>query len=217
MRPEERRDARRFAKRSQVRYWIGDDPRARTGFINDISSTGVFVVTPYPLDRGTEIRLEILDGDSVLSFEAVVARRVWVAPDLRRIGPTGMGVRFLTPESLVERLKKRGGGRKPLVERDGAMRLVIEDDRELLETYARELSQGGLYLPTDDPPRLNRQVVVEFVLPGDEPAVRAKATVVQRVPPGQNAGGLPAGIAVVFDDLPGLLERVGPHLPTVDA
>ena len=214
MRPAERRRARRFAKRSRVRYWLGDDPKARNAFINDISASGVFIVTPYPVERGTELRLEIVEDDKVLKFEAVVARRVWVAPDLRKIGPTGMGVRFLTPDELVQRLKSRGAGRTPTPRReDGVFRLILEDDRDLLASYAKELSQGGLYIPTDEPPALNDEIVVEFVLPdGAGEPIRAQATVVQRIPPGQQAGGLPAGIAVIFDGAESLLHELGPHL-----
>ena len=215
MRPHERRLSRRFARRAQVRYWIGDDPKARNAFINDVSATGVFIVTPYPVERGVTVRLEILDGDSALKFEAVVARRVWIAPDLRKLGPTGMGVRFLTPEELVDQLKTRGEGRAPSVSADGVFRIVLEDDKDLLEGYAREISQGGFYIPTDDPPALNTELVIEFVLPAgaEEEPLRADATVVQRVPPGQAAGGLPAGIAVAFDKGSELLHRLAPYLP----
>src|SRR6187397_3218403 len=110
-RPGERRTARRFARRAEVRFWVHGDEHPRIAFINDISTTGLFIATAYPLPRGTEIRIEIHDDKAIYTVEAVVARRVWVAPDLRRLGPSGMGARFLSPVELVERLRARDAGR----------------------------------------------------------------------------------------------------------
>ena len=214
MRPSERRLARRFAKRSQVRYWIGDDSRARNAFCNDVSATGAFIVTPHPPVRGTELRLKIIDDSAVLDFHAVVARRAWVAPDLRRLGPTGMGVRFLTHDELIRRLTTSGEQREPAMSEEGVYRLVLEDDKGLLERYAREIAQGGLLIPTDDLPPLNNSVVIQFVLPfGGDDSLRIDATVVQHIPPGQEAGGSPASIAVAFDKGSELLHRLADHLP----
>ncbi len=201
-----------------MRYWIGNDPTPRAAYVHDISTTGVFIATPYPVTRGTGVRLEIRDGDTTIHFETVVARRVWVAPDLRLLGPTGMGVRFLSPEELVEQLRVRGrGGARKVNGEDGVFEIVLEDDKPLLAAYSKELEHGGFYIPTDSTPELNQEIVLEFRLP--EPSgksLRAKATVVQRVPPGQETGGLPAGIGVAFNEPEVVLAGLRPYLPSVE-
>ena len=108
MRPKERRSAGRFARRAQVRYWIKGNPKPQSAFVKDVSETGIFIATPYPLRRGTEIYLEVQWEGQLVAFEAVVARKVWIAPDLRKLGLTGMGAEFLSPEKLVARLMGTG-------------------------------------------------------------------------------------------------------------
>jgi Tfp pilus assembly protein PilZ len=211
-RPGERRTARRFARRAQVRFWVHGDDEPRTAFINDISTTGVFVTTAYPVPRGTEIRIEIIDGASSYTVEAVVARRVWVAPDLRRLGPSGMGARFLSPDELVQRLRERDTGRvEGAKQRNNHYLIALDDDRALLQTYAADLEMGGLFIPTESPPPLNREIQVDFRFPGGDEVATFPARVVQRVPPDQG-GALRAGMAVVFDDPAAVLARLRPYL-----
>ena len=187
-RPGERRTARRFARRAQVRFWVHGDEQPRTAFINDISTTGVFVTTAYPVPRGTEIRIEILDGTVSYTVEAVVARRVWMAPDLRRLGPSGMGARFLSPDELVERLRARDAGRvKGSKQRDDHYLIALDDDHALLQTYASDLEMGGLFIPTEAPPPLNREILVDFRFPDTDEVSTFPARVVQRVPPSRAA------------------------------
>src|SRR5688572_7012860 len=168
-RPHERRSARRFARRAEVRYWVHGDETPRLAFINDISTTGLFITTGYPLPRGTEIHVEIHDEKATYTIEAVVTRRVWVAPDLRRLGPSGMGARFLSPQELVERLRARDHGRVTgAKQREDHYLIVLDDDRALLQTYANDLELGGLFIPSEAPPPLNREIVVDFKFPDDE-------------------------------------------------
>jgi Tfp pilus assembly protein PilZ len=212
-RPSERRTARRFARRAQVRFWVHGDEQPRTAFINDISTTGVFVTTAYPVPRGTEIRIEIIDGAVSYTVEAVVARRVWVAPDLRRLGPSGMGARFLSPDELVERLRQRSAGRvEGAKQRENHYLIALDDDRELLQTYASDLEMGGLFIPTDSPPPLNREIKVDFRFPETNEVSSFPARVVQRVTPEQGGETLRAGMAVVFEDPRAVLTKLRPFL-----
>lgn len=189
------------------------DEHPRAAFINDISTTGLFISTAYPLPRGTEIRVEIHDDDAIYTVEAVVTRRVWIAPDLRRLGPSGMGARFLSPQELVERLRARDAGRVAgAKQREDHYLIALDDDRELLRTYANDLELGGLFIPSEAPPPLNREIVVDFKFPGDDEISSFNARVVQRILP-ENAGeSLRAGMAVVFEDPAALLARLRPFL-----
>jgi Tfp pilus assembly protein PilZ len=193
-----------------VRFWVHGDEQPRTAFINDISTTGVFVTTAYPVPRGTEIRIEIIDGTVSYTVEAVVARRVWMAPDLRRLGPSGMGARFLSPDELVERLRARDTGRvNGSKQRDNHYLIALDDDRALLQTYASDLEMGGLFIPTEAPPPLNREILVDFRFPDSDEVSTFPARVVQRVQGGQT---LRAGMAVVFDNPEAVLTRLRPFL-----
>jgi Tfp pilus assembly protein PilZ len=212
-RPHERRTARRFARRAEVRYWVHGDDTPRVAFINDISTTGLFITTAYPLPRGTEIRVEIHDDKAIYTVEAVVTRRVWVAPDLRRLGPSGMGARFMSPEELVERLRARDSGRVTgSKQRDDHYLIVLDDDRDLLKTYANDLELGGLFIPSEAPPPLNREIVVDFRFPNNSEVSSFKARVVQRIPPENVGESLRAGMAVVFDQPDAVLARLRPFL-----
>jgi Tfp pilus assembly protein PilZ len=196
-----------------VRFWVHGHDQPRQAYIHDISTTGVFVATPYPLPRGTEIRLEIDDADASYIVEAVVARRVWVAPDLRALGPTGMGARFLAPQELVQRFRERGEGRVAgSLKSDEHFLIALEDDRSLLQTYAHDLERGGLFIPTEVPPALNRDVVLDFQFPDGHEPLSVKARVVQRVPAGQSGQALQAGMAVALEDPGPLLDRLRPFL-----
>jgi Tfp pilus assembly protein PilZ len=196
-----------------VNFWVHGEEHPRTAFVHDISTTGVFVSTPYPLPRGTEIRIEIHDQGSTYTVEAVVSRRVWVAPDLRKLGPTGMGARFLAPDELVGRLRERGAGRVAGdKQHEDHFLIVLEDDQQLLRTYTRDLELGGLFIPSEVPPALNREIQIDFQLPGVTEVFACRARVVQRVPAGQDGGALQAGMAVAFDDPGAVLERLRPFL-----
>jgi Tfp pilus assembly protein PilZ len=203
-------------RRAEVRFWVHGDDTPRVAFINDISTTGLFITTAYPLPRGTEIRVEIHDEKAIYTVEAVVTRRVWVAPDLRRLGPSGMGARFMSPEELVERLRARDAGRvSGAKQREDHYLIVLDDDRELLKTYADDLELGGLFIPSEAPPALNRDIVVDFKFPDCDEVSSFKARVVQRIPP-QNVGeSLRAGMAVVFDQPNAVVARLKPFLATV--
>jgi Tfp pilus assembly protein PilZ len=200
-----------------VRFWVHGQDQPRRAYVHDISNSGVFVATPYPLPRGTEIRLEIEDTGASYVVEAVVARRVWVAPDLRRLGPTGMGARFLSPQELVERFRERGAGRVAGALQDNEHFLIaLDDDRGLLQTYAGDLERGGLFIPTDVPPAVNRDVVLDFQFPGSDEVLSVVARVVQRIPAGQAGKALQAGMAVAIEEVAELLARLRPILAAAE-
>ena len=214
MRPEERRGSRRFARRSQVRYRIKGKGGFRSGFVKDISSTGLFIASAVPVVRGTEIEVEVVQDDgTTLQFEAVVARKVWRAPDLRLLGPSGFGARFMTPEELVDRLRGDCAASEPTMpDEDGMFRVVLDDPPGHLARQIGDLEQGGLFVSTDEPPALNADVVIELVHgDGAGSRVRAQGRVVQRVRPGQG-GTIAAGMAVHLADAPAVLEKLRPYL-----
>ncbi len=96
----EKRRNRRHSKRFKVRFGVKE--LSATGFTNDISSTGMFVVTTTLLSIGQRVHVEVtLDDNNKLYFEGAVARLTLVAPELRQIMKGGFGLRFLSGAELM--------------------------------------------------------------------------------------------------------------------
>lgn len=68
---------------------------------------------------------------------------------------------------------------------------------DFVQEHAINLSRGGLFIRTDDPPPLDAVVEVELELPDSGPPVSSAAIVVHRQAPG---GERPAGVGVQFVD-----------------
>ena len=90
--------------------------------------------------------------------------------------------------------------------------IALDDDPALLQTYASDLEMGGLFIPTEAPPPLNREILVDFRFPDSDELSTFPARVVQRVPPEQGGQTLRAGMAVVFDNPEAVLARLRPFL-----
>lgn len=73
--------------------------------------------------------------------------------------------------------------------------------RDFVLEYAANISAGGVFVRTDQPPELEAVVEVSLELPGEGPPARAKAVVVHRVTPEEaRARNLIAGAGVQFID-----------------
>ena len=209
----ERRTADREPRRLPVTYRIKGEDRRHTGFLKDISATGVFIGTPKPLPRGTEIEVLIEDEGMTLEVEAVVARKVWIPPDLRLLGSPGFGARLLTASDAVEAVQGAPGSRAEAQRSDESnFSVVLGNDPITLERQLQDLENGGVFVPTAEPPELNHEVEIDFRV-GDAAgaSVRAAGTVVQRIAAGQGPQVSP-GIGVQLHDAATLLAQLRPHL-----
>jgi hypothetical protein len=98
---------------------------------------------------------------------------------------------------------------------EGAFSVRFTSPEEFLEVYRRDILQGGLFVSTLHPARIQEAVMVELhpPLPGAEP-IPVRARVVQRFEPhtGDGAGGLNllSGMGLELIDLPALVERLQP-------
>jgi Tfp pilus assembly protein PilZ len=95
---------KRFARRIQVRFWNQGETHPRAAYSTNISATGMFVSTATPLPTGSRVRVEILSDDKSCMVEGVVMHSARVAPALRRLKESGMGVRFLSVDELIAEL-----------------------------------------------------------------------------------------------------------------
>lgn len=104
----------------------------------------------------------------------------------------------------------------PITATGGVFTVRFEGPDEFLEVYRRDILQGGLFVSTLFPARLQEFVHVELQppLPGAEP-VLVRARVVQRFEPnpGDLSGpNLLAGMGLELLDLPAVLERLRPAI-----
>lgn len=105
--------------------------------------------------------------------------------------------------------------RPPIGTGGGTFAVRFEGPEEFLEVFRRDIRQGGLFVSTLYPARLQDSVLVELhsPLPGDEP-VLIRARVVQRFDP--HAGGpvagvnLLAGMGLELLDLPAVIQKLQP-------
>jgi Tfp pilus assembly protein PilZ len=96
----------------------------------------------------------------------------------------------------------------------GAFSIRFSDADEFLEVYRRDILQGGLFVSTRYPAKIQETVSVELHPPIDfaEPVV-IRARVVQRFEPGADSQGFPnllAGMGLELIDLPALVARLQP-------
>ncbi len=70
----------------------------------NVSRTGIFVRTQLVLPSGTRLRLAVGHSGRDFTVEGVVMRALRAPAHLQSVMPSGMGVRFLTAEELLEEL-----------------------------------------------------------------------------------------------------------------
>lgn len=213
----ERRKGDRQPYRTQVRFTERGTEKALRGYSTNISSSGLFMTTNGLVGKGRRVRLELGDNRGNV-VEGVVTR---VSHSLHSLRPSGLAVRFLSPQELVAEILekdksgdgkngdgKNGDGKRPATPKSGLYRLKYADRRQLTEIFKRDLSSGGLFIPSEKLAGLNEVIIVELEVTGVaiEP-VRFEARVVQRLEPGLAPM---AGLGVEILDLPRVIEALRP-------
>lgn len=218
----DRRQSPRKSQRIQVRIWArGHAGPPRRGFTTDLSSGGmhVLIATPYP--SRTRLRIEVGGEARGFVVEGVVAHSHRVAPELRKVGLSGMGVRFLSVGELVTELQ---GG--IVAADDGAtgpqanlFRLRFESPEHFLHAVRNDLSHGGFFVPTPYPAPLERTIVIEVEppAPGLKP-VRLPARVVHRIEPAPEGErpNLLAGMGVQLEDPVAAKKALAPAVEALE-
>lgn len=221
----------RRARRVQVQFWKRGEPHAYPGYTTNISLTGMFIGTRSPFAPGTRLRIEVLEGDRGFMVEGVVAHARKVPGELMLRNQPGMGVRFLSVEDLVRELVPSGYDQEELqpvpaapppvsrppdpipTSREGGGTFAVHflNPAEFLEVYRRDIANGGLFVSTRYPGRLQETVNVELHPPfPDARPVLVRARVVQRFEPSADSFGpnLLAGMGVELLDLPSVVESL---------
>lgn len=82
----------------------------------------------------------------------------------------------------------------------------FSDTDELMQIMRRDISDGGLFVPTPLPPQLDRRVIIELHLPESSMALAFPGRVVMRIEPGP--GRKRPGAGVAFEDPKRVLEEL---------
>lgn len=206
----DRRQSERTVRRVPVRFWPREEgAHPRKGYTTNLSDGGMFVATTSPYRSGKRLRLEVGEEAVAFAVEGRVAHSRLLAPELHRLGISGMGVEILTVGELVAELlgeapkgKEKAAAFEETALGDGLYRLRFADVKELLRVYHKDVVHGGLFVPTRKPAALSARITLEVELPGGREPLRLTAQVVQRIDP-EGASSRPnllAGMGVHFDD-----------------
>ena len=157
------------------------------GLRDGVQATGaVHEHSPEGQEAGFWARFDALDGEASGQIGAALARRE------RAAEAKPIGVIALQPADDPRRTFPRVNARF-------AVRFATSQDFVL--EYAANISAGGVFVNTQDPPALKSIVKVEMELPGGGPPVSVQAVVVHRVSPEEaKARNIEPGIGVQFMD-----------------
>ncbi|MFL5311692.1 MAG: TIGR02266 family protein [Myxococcales bacterium] len=190
----------------------------------EVSADGVFVCSLRPPKPGSQVALKLYLPGSPQAEEATAVVREW-----RSAPEGGYWAEFVEPSqplreriaSLLQRRERAaasgpptptGGGmslaRKPLDDPRRAFPRVetrfgvrFGNVQDFVLEYAANISAGGVFVQTENPPELHSVVTVTMELPDGGEPVEAKGVVVHRVSP-QDAKvrKTPPGAGVQFVD-----------------
>ena len=187
-----------------IRY--GEQDFARTGFVADISTGGVFVITQTLPPIGSRLHLQIeLSSTRNVYAEGVVQRHKLVPVTLRTVEKMGFGVRFLSPGELlaeiVPQLKSPA-----LAAVDDRFSVSFASQKDLHDAFERELKHGGIFLRTERVLPRDTDVTITLELAFANTRVELAAKVLQIVE------GNVKGLGFVFDDVRKLNQTLASYL-----
>lgn len=234
----DKRDTPRVKSRLKVRFWKPKGKKAIPAFTKDVSQGGVYIQTNSPCRPGERIKIELQGASGrQVEFYGVVTHATRVPLALRGVADSGMGVRFLHIDELMNELvgvnvgRSKGSAttRLPATSGwqassaqetdDGGYRVEYKTIKEFLAALAGDLQHGGLFLATPNPLQLDDEIVAEFVVtPVAHEPVKIPARVVQTFDQSADTAGAstrPPGVGIAFNDpLAGLeqLEVLGDTL-----
>jgi hypothetical protein len=201
----EKRKSKRHSRRLKVKFGEKGAGFPHSGLTNDVSATGIFVVTSQRPRPGTRLHLEVtLPGELPLFVEGVVMRQVLVPPELRQVVRAGFGIRYLVGAEFMAELV-------PAITtpvKEDPFLLAYSDEAEWRGAVENEFNRGGLFLWTKNPVPQNLIVTVTFDLVFLRRQLAFEARVVHT---NQGADGR-YGVAMMFVDAPGAMASLSSTL-----
>ena len=109
------------------------------------------------------------------------------------------GARALLEELIRERSAPHGAPKRAFSRLPTHLQVSWPTTREFLIVYADNISAGGIFVVTDDPPELKTVVELSLRLPDNDVPAKTSAEVIQRVTPREaQALGKKAGAGLQF-------------------
>ncbi len=198
----EKRRSKRHAKRLKVRFGEkGTATFPHSGLTNDVSATGLFVVTSQKPKPGTRLHLEVtMPGELPLFIEGVVMRQVLVPPELRQVVKAGFGIRFLLGSELMAELVPAMTSQA----KEDPFLLTFAEKDEWRAAVEKDFKRGGLFVWTRKAVAQNMIVTVTFDLIFLRRQLAFEARVVHT-----NAGADGrTGVSLMFVDAPGAIASL---------
>lgn len=225
-----RRESERIVRRVPVRFTVrGGAAEPIRGYTTNISAGGMFISTGRPAPSGTRVRVEVGEEGRDFTVEGLVAHSRRTAPELRLLGVTGMGVRFLNVTELVsellgQELGEAGARQGPgLLEEsalgEGRYRLRFQSREQFLRVYRQDVVHGGLFVPTRRPAGMSEAITLEVIVPlKGYPTLELRARVVHCISPdGTDPGAnLLSGMGVQLEDPAAALAAFAPVLARLE-
>jgi hypothetical protein len=197
----EKRKYKRFPKRIKVAF--GERELTHTGFTENISASGIFIVSSVLLKLGTQLHLELYYSQERSAYmEAEVRRLVVVEPHLRQMLKAGFGLRFITPSEIMEKALGRSASRQPFI-------LRYASPAEFSAGFEQQLSAGGAFVISNQKPALGSTAEVHIHLLYAKVILEFSASVVHVA----ESGGGQFGVSLVFQDKHFAIDSLQGHLP----
>ncbi len=202
---DNRRKAKRVANQLSVLY--GQDEPIFPGFTRNISLSGLELVGKTIYYPHTTISI-LIEGAEPIELKGVVR---WIS-DIRYADSKNikqfMGVDLIaTTERYAELVENSVGvfTDKRIEPRFGKVYKVVFDTPEhLMEEYTQDISKGGIFVLTENPPAIGTYVSMQIIIAETGESISAEGEVVHVVSLDQaEMNGANPGIGVQFTSFPG--------------
>ncbi len=182
-----------------VRY--GERDLSHSGFTQDVSRGGAFIVSPYRPPLDSKLHLQIfVDKETSIYFEATVRRHKIVPPELRSLDKGGFGIRFLLPDEVLGQVLVEPGTRL-------GVRYATATDLKL--AHEKQFRHGGVFVPGERQLARGTEVTLLMRLDFCSTTLEFPASVVH-IYAGSQPG--PRGIGLVFRDQREVDEALASYL-----
>ena len=155
-----KRQQKRNPRRINVRFMKKGEDEYAVGYTKNVSAGGLFIGTIRPLPPGTEIVVDIKEGERLRQRPAVVVHAARVSPLLASVQTSGMGVRFLDGEQTEKAVTtvQVEAEKSPVESMEEVAQLPGEDDGEpdievdltvvesFREAFRRDIQHGLIFV-----------------------------------------------------------------------
>ena len=184
----------------------------------ELSALGIAVRSLAPPQIGARVSMALYLPNTSVPEVAIgrVARAKAESP-----GDSGFWADFIVvdPQArmrishLLSERDQADGNQRGFPRHQVTLAVRFRTARDFVLEHASNISRGGIFIQTDDPPPMDAQVQVELQLPGDPTPVSTNGVVVHRQ---LAVGGKTPGVGVQFvDATDGFRERIDRYMDSL--